>query len=77
MITSQQIKEMKAKGELILTEHTFKKSVTIHDDPPQYEYKGKRYYYTEFLLTYARKPYIRLHNNHAEIPWYARYEERG
>ena len=72
MLTQKQVQELKAKGELILTQATFRKRVIIHDDPPQYEYKGKRYYYADWILTYGRKQYMRLHNNHEEVPWYAR-----
>jgi len=72
MVSPEQIQALKARGELVLTLATFRRSVKIYNAPPRYEYRGKRYYYTDYLLTYTLKQYVRLHNNHAEIPRHAR-----
>jgi hypothetical protein len=68
MISQETVNKMKARGELLLTERTFNKSVIFHDDHPRYEYKSKRYYYKDYLLTYGHDQYERLHNNHQELP---------
>lgn len=67
MFTRQEIADWKKKGAIILTAETFKKSVIVHNNHPLYEYKGKRYYYADWLLTYLHKQYERLHNNHSEM----------
>jgi hypothetical protein len=59
MVTRDDIKRMKAEGQIVITSQTFRKSVTYTDDN-QCLYKGKKYQWHDWLLTYNHDQYERL-----------------
>ena len=59
MYTQEDINNMKARGDIIITSQTFKKSATILQNR-QIEYKGTLYAGHDWLLTYAHKEYQKL-----------------
>ena len=58
MIDKGELIQMKAKGEIILSNATYKKQVEIGDN--EYIYKGKTYKFAHWLLTWGHEQFYWL-----------------